>query len=54
MWLRSLLYAVEVALRLQVSATSAGGFSQVRFGRAESVLAVKSSLGEEISTGGVV
>ena len=49
MWLRSLLYAAEVALKLQFF-TSTGGFSPVRFGKAESVSAVKFSLLEEIST----
>ena len=36
-WPRPLLYAAEVALKLQASTTSTGGFSQVRFGGAESV-----------------
>ena len=53
-WPRPLLYAAEVALKLQTSPTSSGGFFQVRFGKAESVLAVKFSLFGEISTRAVV
>ena len=48
--LRSLLYAAEVALKLQALTTSAGRFFQVRFGKAESVSVWKSSLLGEIST----
>lgn len=44
MRLRSLLYAAEVALKLQTFSTSTGGFFQVRFGGAESVLVLKASL----------
>ena len=36
-WLRLLLYAAEVALKLQISPTSNGSFFQGRFGEAESV-----------------
>ena len=36
-WLRLLLYAAEVALKLQFSPTSNGSFFQGRFGEAESV-----------------
>ena len=39
-WPRPLLNVAEVALKLQPSTTSTGGFSQVRFGGAESVLAL--------------
>ena len=37
-WPRPLLYAAEVALKLQASTASTGGFFRVRFGEAESVL----------------
>ena len=51
--LRTLLYTAEVALQLQVF-TSTGGFFQVRFGKAESVPDLKSSLLGEISTRALV
>ena len=51
--LRSLLYAAEVALKLQLT-TSTGGFSQVRFGGAESVLALEASFLGGISTRAVI
>ena len=37
MWPRLLLYAAEVALKLQISTTSTGSFFRGRFGEAESV-----------------
>ena len=50
MWLRQLLYAAEVALKLQSFITSTGGFFQVRFGKAESVPVVKFFVFGEIFT----
>ena len=49
MWPRPMLYVAEVAIKLQAT-TSTEGFFQVRFGNAESVFAVKSSLLDETST----
>ena len=54
MWPRPRLYAAEVALKLQVSTTSTGGFSQVRFGGAESVSVWGVALLRGISTRAVV
>ena len=53
-WPRSLLYVAEVALKLQVSPTSTGGFLRVRFGKAESVPAWGVALLRGISTRAVV
>ena len=53
-WPQPLLYAAEVALKLQASTSSTGGFSQVRFGEAESVLAWGVALLRGISTRAVV
>ena len=49
-WTQPLLYAAEVALKLQASSTSTGGFSQVRFGEAESVPVLGVALLRGIST----
>ena len=49
-WSQLLLYAAEVAPKLQASTTSTGGFFQVRFGKAESVLAGVCVDGEDFCT----